>query len=251
MIGIDLSNKTAIVTGASQGLGEAIARTLHTAGANVVVNYYPDEDGTNRVNAEEIVNELGDRTHAIAADVQDFEQVQRLFERAKDQFESVDILVNNAGIIRDRTIRKMSLEEWQAVMDTNLSGVFHAIKAAGDHLADGGRIVNLASIAAVVGFFGQANYAAAKAGVIGLTKVASKELAGKAIRVNAVAPGVVLTDMGKTIPEEVRTKMIEQIPLGRFGQPKDIANAVLYLCSDLADYVTGQTLHVNGGWWVN
>jgi 3-oxoacyl-[acyl-carrier protein] reductase len=143
----------------------------------------------------------------------------------------------------------MSEAEWLNVIDTNLTGVFHTCQAAAERLNDGGRIINMASLAAVIGFFGQANYAAAKAGVIALTKVLSKELARRKITVNAVAPGVVLTEMGKAIPDDNRKLMIAQIPLGRFGEPEEISNCILFLASELASYVTGQTLHVNGGWW--
>ncbi len=247
MISIDLSGKTALVTGASQGLGEAVARLLHRAGANVAVNYVAL--GANQANAERIVSELCDRAAAFEADVRVQQRVESMFEEAEKRFGGIDIVVNNAGVIRDRSIRKMSEDDWQQVMDTNLTGVFHVCKVAADRLRENGRIVNLTSISGVIGFFGQANYSAAKAGVIGLTKVLCKELAKKRITVNAVAPGVVLTEMGKTIPEEQRSGMLSLIPLGRFGEPDDIANAILFLCSDLASYVSGQTLHVNGGWW--
>jgi len=249
MTTINLLGKTAIVTGAGTGLGRITASLLHEAGANVIVNYFSGPDGTNQKNAEEVVNELGNRAQAMAADVRDFESVAAMFDQAIETFGGVDILVNNAGIIRDRTIRKMDEAQWQAVIDTNLTGVFHANKVAAEKLRDGGRIVSLASIAAVMGFFGQSNYAAAKAGVIAMTKVLSRELARRQITVNAVAPGVVLTEMGKTIPPEQREKMLEQIPLGRFGEPEELANVILFLCSDLSSYVTGQTIHVNGGWW--
>ena len=247
MIGISLSGKTALVTGASQGLGETTVRLLHRAGANVVVNHVPM--GADQANANRIVAELGDRALAVEADVREAQRVEGMFEEAQKQFGAVDIVVNNAGIIRDRSLRKMSREEWQDVVDTNLTGVFNVCKAAVDRLRENGRIVNLSSISAVVGFFGQANYSAAKAGVIALTKVLSKELAKKRITVNAVAPGVVLTEMGRTIPEEQRAVMLSMVPLGRLGESEDVANAILFLCSDLASYVTGQTLHVNGGWW--
>jgi len=247
MIALDLKGKTAVVTGASQGLGAETARVLHRAGANVVVNYFPF--GQNQASAEGVAAQLGDRAVALGADVRKLTEVQVLLDQAKQKFGGLDIVVNNAGIIRDRTVRKMAAEDWQAVIDTNLTGVFNVCKVAADTLNDGGRIVNFASIAAVVGFFGQSNYAAAKAGVSALTKVLSRELARRRITVNAVAPGVVLTEMGKTIPEEVRAKMLENIPLGRFGEPAEIAQVVLFLCSDLASYMTGQTLHVNGGWW--
>ena len=247
MIDINLSEKTALVTGASQGLGETTVRLLHRAGANVVVNYVAM--GVNRENAERVVADLGDRALAVEADVRNAQRVEDMFEKAEQRFGGIDIVVNNAGIIRDRSLRKMSREEWQDVVDTNLTGVFNVCKAAVDRLRENGRVVNLTSISAVVGFFGQANYSAAKAGVIALTKVLSKELAKKQITVNAVAPGVVLTEMGQTIPEEQRTVMLSMIPLGRLGESEDVANAILFLCSDLASYVTGQTLHVNGGWW--
>ena len=247
MIALDLKGKTAVVTGASQGLGAETARVLHRAGANVVVNYFPF--GQNQASAEGVAAQLGGRAVALGADVRKLAEVQALLDQAKEKFGGLDIVVNNAGIIRDRTVRKMAAEDWQAVIDTNLTGVFNVCKVAAETLNDGGRIVNFASIAAVVGFFGQSNYAAAKAGVSALTKVLSRELARRRITVNAVAPGVVLTEMGKTIPEEVRAKMLENIPLGRFGEPAEIAQVVLFLCSDLASYMTGQTLHVNGGWW--
>ncbi len=247
MIALDLKGKTAVITGASQGLGAETARVLHRAGANVVVNYFPV--GQNQASAESVATQLGNRAVALGADVRKLAEVQALCEQTKQKFGSLDIVVNNAGIIRDKTVRKMAADDWQAVIDTNLTGVFNVCKVAADALNDGGRIVNFASIAAVVGFFGQSNYAAAKAGVSALTKVLSRELARRRITVNAVAPGVVLTEMGKTIPEEVRAKMLENIPLGRFGEPSEISNVVLFLCSDLASYVTGQTIHVNGGWW--
>ena len=186
---------------------------------------------------------------AIAADVRDLAAVERMIDGAIDRFGGLDILVNNAGILRDKTLRKMAADDWQAVIDTNLTGVFNGCRAVCDRIGDGGRIVNISSISAAVGFYGQANYAAAKAGVVGLTKVVSRELAKRAITVNAVAPGVVLTDMGRTIPAESLDAMLEEIPLRRFGEPREIAEAILFLVSPMASYVTGQTLHVNGGWW--
>ena len=170
-------------------------------------------------------------------------------ETVVSEFGGLDILVNNAGILRDRSFKKMSQSEWTDVIDTNLTGVFNACKSAIEHLNDGGAIINVASLAAVTGFFGQANYASAKAGVVALTKVLSKELARQNIRVNAVAPGVVDTEMGKSIPEENRQAMIKMVPLGRFAEPSEIGDVVLFLASDLSSYVTGQTIHINGGWW--
>ncbi len=248
MITIDLSGKTAVVTGAGQGLGQCTATVLHAAGANVVINFFDDTSGDNRRRAEEAAANLGDRAIALAADVRESAEIRRMFDQAEQRFGPVNIVVNNAAIIRDRTLKKMTDEEWQDVIDTNLTGVFQVCRAASERLVEGGRIVNMASISGVVGFYGQVNYSAAKAGVIAITKVLSKELARRRITVNAVAPGVVLTEMGKTIPEEVRAGMIAQIPLGRFGEPEEISNIILFLCSDLASYVTGQTIHANGGW---
>ena len=248
MKAIDLSGKVALVTGASQGLGSATTRALHAAGATVVINFFPDPDKVNEARAQVLAAELGERCLFVGADVRDPGAVDRMFEAVRASLGGIDIVVNNAAVLRDRTIRNMTDEDWQAVIDTNLTGVFHMNRVAARHLRDDGRIVSMASIAATVGFFGQANYAAAKAGVAAMTRVLSRELARRRITVNAVAPGVVLTEMGKSIPEGVRESMLAQIPLGRFGEPDEIANVILFLCSPLASYVTGQTLHVNGGW---
>ncbi len=249
MIPIDLTGKTVIITGASQGLGAHTARLLHKAGANVVLNFFDDPAGNNRKNADAIAAELGSRALALAADVRKLDQVTAMMDQAISHFGGLDILVNNAGILRDKTIKKMTVDEWQSVIDTNLTGVFNCCKSAAERMRDNGRIISLASIAAALGFFGQANYAAAKAGVSAMSRVLSRELGRKGITVNAIAPGVVLTDMGKSIPEEVRLQMLTQIPLNRFGDPDEIANAVLLLASPQASYITGQTLHVNGGWY--
>lgn len=246
---IDLKGKTAIVTGAGQGIGQATAEALHDAGANLVVNYFEDKQGHNRALAENVVRGLGDRAILLAADVRHPDQLDHLIAKTLGTFGGLDILVNNAGILRDKSFRNMAQNEWQDVIDTNRTGVFNSCKAAINHLNEGSAIVNVSSLSAVTGFFGQANYASAKAGVITLTKVLSKELAKRKIRVNAVAPGVVDTEMGKSIPEENRKAMIANVPLGRFAEPSEIADAIVFLCSDMASYITGQTLHVNGGWW--
>lgn len=249
MIPIDLTGRVAVVTGGGQGLGLATARRLHAAGAKVAVNYLDDAGGQNRARAMAALEAFGADGFAAPADVRSAEDVPRFFQAVQDRWGRLDIVVNNAAIIRDRTLRKLSDAEWSDVLDTNLTGVYRVCQVAASRLNDGGRIVNMASISGVVGFFGQANYAAAKAGVIALTKVLSKELAAKRITVNAVAPGVVLTEMGQSIPPDVREQMLSQIPLHRFGEPDEIANVILFLCSELASYMTGQTLHVNGGWW--
>lgn len=249
MISIDLTSKTAVITGGGQGLGQATATMLHAAGAAVAVTYVRDPEGLNQLRAEQTAAELGERAMAVEGDVRSRASIATMFAAVKDRFGSVDIVVNNAAILRDRTLKKMSDDEWQSVIDTNLSGVYRVCREATEVMADGGRIVSMASISGFTGFFGQVNYSAAKAGVVGLTKALSKELAARRITVNAVAPGVVLTDMGESIPQAARDEMLKQIPLRRFGTPPEVASAILFLCSPLADYITGQTIHVNGGWW--
>jgi 3-oxoacyl-[acyl-carrier protein] reductase len=247
---IDLSGKSALVTGASQGIGEAIARTLHVAGARVALNH-PDLPGT-KVAAETIAAQLeGERpesTLVLAADVTNPAAIHEMFATLKARWFGLDFLVNNAGILRDRSVAKMSLDEWNAVIATNLTGVFHCAKFGLEIMNDGGAIVSLGSIAAEAGFHGQANYAAAKAGVQALTRVLARECAKRKIRANAVAPGVVDTPMFAQVVPEVRTRYEDAIPLKRLAQPQEIANAVLFLCSPLASYITGHTLGVNGGW---
>jgi 3-oxoacyl-[acyl-carrier protein] reductase len=249
VISIDLRGKTALVTGGGQGLGEETSRLLYAAGANVAIQYLDDPSGGNRIRAEHVVSSLGERAFAVGGDVRDPAAVRRAIEAVTARFGGLEIVVCNAGILRDKTMKKMSQADWVDVIDTNLSGVFYTCQAAAEYLADGGRIILLASLSATMGFFGQANYASAKAGVIAMAKVLSKELARRSITVNAIAPGVILTEMGKSIPDANRQAMISQIPLARFGEPREVANCILFLASDLSSYVTGQTLHVNGGWW--
>ncbi len=248
MLTIDLSGKTALITGASQGLGEATARRLHEAGAAVAINFFNDPEGVNRRKAEAVVASLGERALAVEADVRDPAAVEAMVDATLARFGRLDFLINNAAIIADRSMKKITHEEWARVIDVNLNGVFNVTKAAVEKLAEGGRIVNMSSVTAIVGFFGTINYSTAKAGVIGMTKVLARELAKRRINVNAIAPGVFLTDMGKSIPEEVRAEMVKNVPLGRWGEPAELANVILFLCSDLSSYITGQVIHVNGGW---
>ncbi len=245
-----MSGKTVLVTGASQGIGAQMVRTFHQAGAAVVLNH-PDL-GTTARDAGLIADELNAlrpaSAHVVAADVADPTSVQSMMSRIADDFGGLDFLINNAAIIKDRTVSKMSLEEWHSVLDVDLTGVFHCCKFALEVMRDGGAVVNMGSIAAIQGFFGQANYAAAKGGVLAMTRVLSRESARRNIRVNAIAPGVISTAMAATIPDTVRAEMMKNIPLNRFGDTSEIASVALFLCSPLASYVTGQTLEVNGGW---
>lgn len=249
-IPINLTGKTALITGASQGIGAQMARTFHRAGANVVLNH--PGIGTTGEDADRLAAELN-ATRAgsalvVAADVSSADAVQGMMREVQQRAGGLDFLLNNAAIIRDRTIAKMSLDEWKSVLDVNLNGVFHCCKFGLEIMRDGGAIVSMGSIAAIVGFYGQTNYAAAKAGVIAMMKVVSREAAKRGIRANAIAPGVVETSMAATIPESVRAEMIKNIPLARFGTTEEIADVALFLCSPLASYVTGQTIEVNGGW---
>ncbi len=251
MIRFDFTDKVALVTGSSRGIGAAILRGYVTAGATGVLHYFADPDGANKADADKLLAELpAGKAVALPADVRDAGQMEALMAEVKARFGGLDILVNNAGILKDRSIRKMTPDDWQAVINTNLTGVFHGCKFGADILHDNGRIVNIASVAGLVGIFGQANYAAAKAGVIGLTRVLSKELAKRGISVNAVAPGVVETAMMGEIQEQMRAEYLKAIPVGRFAQPADVANAVLFLSSAESGYITGQVLPVTGGWLV-
>lgn len=239
--------KTAVVTGASRGIGRAIALKLAQDGANVVVNY-----SGSQAKAEEVVAEikaLGQQAIAVQANVADADEVKALMGAAMDAFGSIDILVNNAGITRDNLLMRMKEDEWDSVMATNLKGVFLCTKAVARQMMKqrAGRIINVASIVGVAGNAGQANYVAAKAGVIGLTKTTAKELAARNILVNAVAPGFIATDMTDELPQEVKDAMLTQIPLAKLGQPEDVANVVAFLASEGANYMTGQTLHIDGG----
>jgi 3-oxoacyl-[acyl-carrier protein] reductase len=245
----DFSGKTALVTGSSRGIGAAVVRALDRAGARCLVNYVQDPAGRNRADAEQVAASL--RSAALLeCDVGDAAQVAAMMGRVRDQFGGLDFLVNNAGILRDRSLKKTSAEEWESVLRVNLSGAFHCIQQSFGVLHDGGRIVNLASVAAFTGFFGQANYASSKAGLVALTKVTARELARQKITANAVAPGFIKTDMTRDMPEEVTKQFTAQIPLGEFGEAGDIANAILFLCSDAARYITGQVIHVNGGFYM-
>ncbi len=242
-----LAEKTALVTGASRGIGRAAALELAKAGAKVAVNF-----AGNRTAAEEVVSMIeaaGGQAMLVQADVGNAADVDAMVKAVVERFGRIDILVNNAGITRDNLIMRMKEEDWDAVIHTNLKGIFNCTKAVSKLMMKQryGRIINMASVVGVMGNAGQANYAAAKAGVIGFTKSMAKELASRNITVNAVAPGYISTDMTANLTEQVRLDMQSQIPLQRLGNPEDVAAAVLFLVSPGADYITGQTLHVDGG----
>ncbi|MFE1244541.1 3-oxoacyl-[acyl-carrier-protein] reductase [Fictibacillus sp. NPDC058756] len=242
-----LNNKSVLVTGASRGIGRAIALYFAKNGAKVAVNYSGSEAKANEVVEEIKAN--GGTAFSIKADISSSEDVTNMVKSVIDEFGSLDVLVNNAGITRDNLLMRMKEEDWDAVINTNLKGVFLTTKAVTRQMMKqrNGRIINIASIVGVSGNAGQANYVAAKAGVIGLTKTTAKELSSRGITVNAIAPGFIETDMTGKLEEGIKEDMLRNIPLARFGQPDDIAAAAAFLASDSSSYITGQTLHVDGG----
>jgi 3-oxoacyl-[acyl-carrier protein] reductase len=246
----DLNGKSALVTGASRGIGRAIAIALAEAGADVAVNY----SGSEAAAAETVkaVEALGRKAIMVKANVGKAAEFDEMVAAAIEAFGKLDILVNNAGITRDNLIMRMKESEFDEVIETNLKGVFNGLKAVTRSMMKqrSGRIINISSVVGVLGNAGQANYVAAKAGVIGLTKSAAKELASRGITVNTVAPGFIESDMTDKLPAEYREKLLGEIPIGRMGRPEDIAAAVVYLASDAASYMTGQTIHVDGGMYM-
>jgi acetoacetyl-CoA reductase len=235
-----------VVTGASRGIGRACALELAREGASVVVNYNSSEEEAN--SCKEEIEAFGSKAIVVQADVSDAEDAARLIATAEEEFGKVDILVNNAGINRDRTVARMSAEEWDAVISTDLSSMFYCTNAVvgGMRERNFGRIINMASIIGQMGNLGQANYAAAKAGMIAFTKSAAKELARNSITVNAVCPGFVETDMVSALPDEVKANLISQIPIGRFGTAEEVAATVRFLCTE-GDFYTGAQMSLNGG----
>jgi len=244
---IDLSGKTALVTGGSRGIGRAIVLRLAGQGADVAFTYKGNAAAAADVVAT--VEALGRRAIAIQADASDGKVADSVVRAALDAYGKVDILVNNAGVTRDDLIMRMTAEAWDQVIDTNLSGAFWMIKAVTRPMlkARAGRIINITSVSGQAGQMGQANYSSAKAGLIGLTKAAARELASRSITVNAVAPGFVLTELTQDLPEALQAEITARTPLGRFGTTEEIANAVAFIASDEAGYITGQVLAVDGG----
>lgn len=251
----ELEGRVALVTGSSRGIGKAIAVCLAKEGADVAVNYVKDAEDKNHDDALKTASEISStdrKAEVFEADVSDFESVMKMVNGIKEKFGKIDILVNNAAILKDRTLKKMSREEWSSVIEVNLTGVFNSSRAVLEQMSENkwGRIINLSSISGQIGFFGQTNYSAAKAGIMGFTKSLAREVASKNITVNAVAPGVVETDMAKQIPEEVRQEFLKQIPMGRFAHPEEIAGLITFLVSEKARYITGQVIHISGGWYM-
>ena len=242
-----LDGKTALVTGASRGIGRAIALCLAAEGARVAINYAGNVRAAEEVKTA--IEAAGGTAILCQADIADSSAVEAMVANVVKEFGTIDILVNNAGITRDALLMRMKDEDFAKVLDTNLKGVFYCTKAVSKLMMKkrSGRIVNMASVVGLVGNAGQTNYAAAKAGVIGFSKSAAKELASRGITVNVVAPGFIGTDMTAGLPESVKEKMLTDIPLGRMGEPEDVANAVLFLASEQASYITGQVVNVDGG----
>jgi acetoacetyl-CoA reductase len=245
----DLSGRICLVTGASRGIGRAIAQELGRHGASIAVGYARNGEAAAEVVRE--IEEAGSQAFAIAGDVSDPQAVEGVVSSVLERYGKIDILVNNAGITRDRSLAKMSWEEWDAVLRTNLGSVYHMTSRVLPHMlqAGYGRIVNISSVIGLHGNFGQANYAAAKAGIVGFTKSAALEVARKGITVNALAPGFIETEMIAAMPEEARNRIIARIPMERFGRPEEVAQAVHFLVAN-GDYVTGQVFEINGGLYV-
>lgn len=242
-----LDGKIAVVTGASRGIGKAIAKKLAALGATVIINYNGSAEKAEAVRQEILT--AGGRAEAIQCDVSDFAACEAFFKDVISRFGRIDILINNAGITKDGLLLRMSEDDFSKVLDVNLKGAFNCIRFSARQMMKQryGRIVNMASVVGIAGNAGQVNYAASKAGVIGLTKSAAKELASRGITINAIAPGMIETDMTRDLTDKVKDEMAKQIPLRRFGQAEDVAEAAAFLVSDSAAYITGQVLHVDGG----
>ena len=246
---LDFSGKVVLVTGSSRGLGAEMIKAFGKRGAQCVVNYVADPAGQNKSDSDAVAKELKNPV-VIECDVTNPEQVEAMMKTISDKFGGLDILINNSGIIRDRTIKKLTLEEFESVLRVNLTGTFNVTQKAAAILRKDGRIVNLSSVSGQKGLFGQANYSSSKAAIIALTKVSAREFARQNITVNAIAPGFIDVGMSKGMPDEVTQNFIKQIPLGRLGDAEDIVDAGLFLCASMASYITGHVLNVNGGFYM-
>jgi 3-oxoacyl-[acyl-carrier protein] reductase len=246
---LDFSGKVVLVTGSSRGIGAEMIKTFGKHRAQCVVNYVADAQGQNKTDAMNVANELNEPL-VIECDVTQPAQVEAMMKQIQERHGGLDILVNNSGIISDRTIKKMSMDEFESVIRVNLIGTFTVTQKAAAILRSGGRIINMSSVSGQMGLFGQANYSSSKAGIIALTKVSAREFARQNVTVNAIAPGFIDVGMSKGMPDEVTQNFIKQIPLGRLGDVSEIVNAALFLASPMASYITGQVLNVNGGFYM-
>ncbi len=246
---LDFSGKVVLVTGSSRGIGAEMIKAFGKRGAKCVVNYVVDLAGQNKSDAEAVAKELKEPL-IIECDVTKPEQVEAMMKQIQDRHGGLDVLINNSGIIRDRTMKKMSMEEFESVVRVNLTGTFNVTQKAAAILRNGGRVVNLSSVSGQMGLFGQANYSSSKAAIIALTKVSARELARQQITVNAIAPGFIDVGMSKGLPDDVRQNFEKQIPLGRLGNVNEIVDAALFLASPMASYITGHVLNVNGGFYM-
>lgn len=246
---LDFTDKAVLVTGSSRGIGAEMVQAFGARGAHCVVNYISDETGQNKRDAEAVAGQLKNPL-VVDCDVTNPAQAEAMMKQIQERHGGLDILVNNSGIIRDRTIKKMSLEEFEGIIRVNLTGTFNITQKAAAILRAGGRIINMSSVSGEMGLFGQANYSSSKAAIIALTKVTARELARQNITVNAIAPGFIDVGMSKGMPDEVTENFKKQIPLGRLGDVHEIVNAALFLASPMASYITGHVLNVNGGFYM-
>src|SRR5437870_3761554 len=246
---LEFTGKVVLVTGSSRGIGAEMIKAFGQRGAKCIVNYFTDPQGQNKADAEAVAKELKEPL-LIDCDVTKPEQVEAMMKQIQDRHGGLDVLINNSGIIRDRTIKKMTLEEFESIIRVNLAGTFNVTQKAMPMLRNGGRVINMSSVSGQMGLFGQANYSSSKAAIIALTKVSARELARQNITVNAIAPGFIDVGMSKGMPDEVTENFKKQIPLGRLGDVQEIVNAALFLASPMASYVTGHVLNVNGGYYM-
>ncbi len=245
----NFGGKIVLVTGSSRGIGAEMIKAFGTRGAKCVVNYFTDPQGQNKADAESVAKGLKDPL-LVDCDVTKPDQVEAMMKQIQEKCGGLDILINNSGIIRDRTIKKMTLEEFESIIRVNLTGTFNVIQKAMPVLRNGGRVINLSSVSGQMGLFGQANYSSSKAAIIALTKVSARELSRQNITVNAIAPGFIDVGMSKGMPDEVTENFKKQIPLGRLGDVQEIVDAALFLASPMASYITGHVLNVNGGYYM-
>ena len=246
---LDFTGKVVLVTGSSRGIGAEMIKAFGKRGAKCVVNYFTDPQGQNKADAEAVAKELNDPL-LMDCDVTQPDQVEAMMKQIQDQRGGLDVLVNNSGIIRDRTIKKMTLEEFEGIIRVNLAGTFNVTQKAMPVLRNGGRVINMSSVSGQMGLFGQANYSSSKAAIIALTKVSAREFSRQNITVNAIAPGFIDVGMSKGMTDEVTENFKKQIPLGRLGDVHEIVDAALFLASPMASYITGHVLNVNGGFYM-